>query len=306
MTWTVRQSVIATLAYAHLFDYPLTHEELQRWLITDTEKDTASLALLRRVAQCHEGYFGLSRIKDHVRQRKQRFHASQEKMRIANRVAKTLSYIPTILLVGVSGGLAMNNADPDDDIDVFIISAPRVLWITRLLTLCVLELLGKRRKFGDTHVKNLICVNMIMDSNNLDLPHEERDLYSAHEVLQMIPLVNKRNVYQVFLRKNAWVQRYLYYAWQQNMVAYKDFNDRKNRTICALSDIFIALVRLFEYPVKHMQLWYMRRHKTTEKITDGMLRFHPKDTRAFIKQRYISLLRKCKIPLDRRFLRSLK
>lgn len=50
--------------------------------------------------------------------------------------------------------------------------------------------------------------------------------------------------------------------------------------VIAFIVLFIIHNSLFIIPeliAKHLQLWYMRRHQTTELISDGVLAFHPKD-----------------------------
>ncbi len=61
------------------------------------------------------------------------------------------------------------------------------------------------------------------------------------------------------------------------------------------------LFRLFEPLAKFVQLWYMRRHRTEEVITDTVIRFHPKDARVWIKRKLATRLSRHNIPLDRIF-----
>lgn len=299
MKETTRHAVIATLAYAHIFDYPLTEKEIYEWMITNTYKRDFALSKLQTSIQCYKGYYGLFQIKKNVRKREERMRFSEEKMIKARQIALVLRFIPTIFLIGVSGGLAMKNADEEDDIDMFFVVAPNTIWITRLLILGILQILGKRRKFGDIFVKNLICVNMIVDLNHLALPLNERDLYSAHEVLQMIPLFDRGNTYQRFLSCNSWVKNYLYHAW--NWKIDKVNRDKKINAKCCnvfMLRLFWVIFRFLDVPAEKIQLFYMKRKITTEKIAKGILRFHPHDARIYIQKRFLLLLRKWNIPCN--------
>jgi len=46
------------------------------------------------------------------------------------------------------------------------------------------------------------------------LPESERDLFSAHEVLQMEPVFDRGNTYKKFLLANKWVKTFLPNAWR--------------------------------------------------------------------------------------------
>jgi predicted nucleotidyltransferase len=297
MKWTVQHAVIATLAYADLFDYPLTRQEISRWLITDSSQKP-----LYNNISSDGTYFALSFLQQKVVKRRNRQRISEKKFMIAQHVARLLAILPGILLIGVSGGLAMKNADEEDDIDFFIIVRPGTLWITRLSILAILELLGRRRRVGDRHIANTICVNMLIDAHHLMIPGEEQDLYAAHEVLQMIPLIDKHGIYTRFLQENSWVKHYLYNAWEETSKGQQEKNEKNFDLSFFLLPVFFFL----EFPAKCFQLWHMQKHRTTEKVSDAVVRFHPKDIRVFIRQKYPKLLRKYKIPLDRRFFFWLK
>jgi hypothetical protein len=81
--------------------------------------------------------------------------------------------------------------------------------LTRLFSVFLVELTGKRRRPGDQKVKDKICLNMLLDESHLAIPEKERDLFSAHEVCQMKPLWEKERTYQKFLKANQWSQEFL-------------------------------------------------------------------------------------------------
>jgi hypothetical protein len=197
----------------------------------------------------------------------------------------------------VTGGLAVNNADKQDDIDLFFITSRGALWISRLLATAVVELLGKRRKPGDRDVTDKICLNMFMSEDALRLPAGEQDLFAAHEVLQMEPLWGRGDSHWQFLRANSWVKTLLPVAWDIKRAARN--NHPKNTYVW--TRFAVVVLRLFELPVKIAQLWYMRGRRKNEIITSGVLRFHPRDARAWIRDKLSTRLTKYNIPLDNIF-----
>jgi len=307
MKWTRYHAAIATIAYAHLFSYPLEWDEFSRWLIGVS---TISLADKRKIKKnfSHGDFLEIFPRKTFIIRRQIRKEVSIKKWQIARSVIPFLSLIPTILLIGVSGGLAMNNADFADDIDLFFIVSPHTLWISRLLIIILLDIIGRRRKFGEREEKDRFCLNMFVTSNNIALPFTERDLYSAHEVLQMIPMFDRNSAYQSFLSANSWVKMYLPNAWKYRQQTTDNWQHNEESVFKKFIFFYclLPIAYCLEVPAKFFQRWYMRSHITSEVVSDEVLRFHPQDTRHYIRERYSKILKKYKVPLDSSFLKSLQ
>lgn len=212
----MKKAILRTLAYADVFDYPLTSEELYRFLIADEGLSFSSFkqAFSRIIANekridTNEKYFFLRNRKKIVPIRKKREKESQKKLAIAKRVARWLRLIPMIKMVVVTGALAMKNSQKEDDIDLLIVTTKDRLWLTRLLTILLIEIVAQRRRPGDKEFADKICLNMFLDENHLAVPEKEQDLFSAHEVCQMKVLWEKGGIYKKFLKENQWAKRFL-------------------------------------------------------------------------------------------------
>lgn len=207
---------LRTLAYADIFDYPLTAPEIWKFLITeqrvDPEKFLREILEMRKEKKqvgIDDQFFCLSGRKKIIALRKKRERWSQKKLTIARRVAQWLKLIPWIKMVAVTGNLAMENSGEDDDIDFLVATAKNRLWLTRLLTVLLVELASHRRRPGDKEAKDKICLNMFLDETHLAVPKKERDLFSAHEVCQLKILWQRGNLYQNFLKRNQWTKDFL-------------------------------------------------------------------------------------------------
>jgi len=207
----LQKAILQTLAYADVFDYPLILPELHQFLIKekasikDLEKATIEFKEIARDGQ----FFFLKNRQKIVRIRQKRFYLSQSKLKIARKVAKYLKVIPYIKMVAITGNLAMNNTEKKDDIDLLIIASKNHLWLTRLFTVLLVELVANRRRPRETNVEDKICLNMFLDEDHLEIPEKEQDLFSAHEVCQLKPTWSKDNVYQEFITQNQWYQKFL-------------------------------------------------------------------------------------------------
>lgn len=68
-----------------------------------------------------------------------------EKLKKVRKLLGTIQKIPEVHLIGLSGSCTMGNADKQDDIDIFIITAPGRLWTARFLILLIAALSGQKR-----------------------------------------------------------------------------------------------------------------------------------------------------------------
>jgi hypothetical protein len=206
-----QQAILKTLAYADVFSYPLTFKEIHLYLIglkTSQEDLAKELKALKNIFQ-KRGFFYLKNQEKIFYLRQKRKKDSQEKLKIAQKVTDWLKLIPWIKMVGLTGNLAMNNADRDDDIDLLIVTAKDHLWSSRLLVILITELLGLRRRPGQEVVANKICLNMFLDEAHLKIPPKEQNLITAHEICQLKPLFSRNNSYQRFIQQNRWSVKFL-------------------------------------------------------------------------------------------------
>ena len=305
MTISMTQAILATISYRGIFDYPLTHEEVYDWLIKLTGKkefDSALATLIRTKKVCSafldEKRWIIPAVNTKtILQRKRRAIFSRAKWTRARVVSRLLSLVATVSFVGVTGGLSVHNVDESDDIDFFLIVEPGALWVSRFCVVLVTEFFGVRRRPGAVNVKDTICLNFFLTKDHLSLEAADRDLFSAYEVLQCVPLYDRGGVYKEFLEANSWVKDFLPNAWKRKNDEWRMTNVEWGKEKLAIG-MSLVLLKLFEYPVKIFQMWYMRKRRTTEIVTDTILRFHPRDMRGIVKKKLTRRLKRYKIPLD--------
>lgn len=279
-------SIIATLAYHDIFDYPLKLPEIHEFLIgkhvssKDTEFALTSLIKAKKVQQRSGFYYLKGRSKIYAL-RKSREKHSRGKLKIAALYGKFLRSIPTIRLLAVSGALAMENSHTKDDIDFVIITAKNSLWTTRFLANILL--LPVKRTPSSKTVSNRACLNLFLDETGLRI--NNHNIYQAHELCQMKIIWDKGKTYSKLIKSNQWVTKFLP-NWQPDFsqeIVKKPVNFRNPKKI--------------ESFLKSVQLSYMRKRVTTEKIGDRQLFFHPKDTENFVLGEYRKRLSRLKISL---------
>jgi len=289
---TLEESILATLAYHDIFNYPLTQEEIRKYLIekkatfASVKNGIDQLIRARKVGSLSE-YLFLKGRKKTVILRKKRQKYSNAKFKKALFFSKILKAVPTLKMVAVSGALAMENSHKKDDIDLVLISAKNTLWTTRFIV--NLLLWPFRRDPSGKKIANRACLNLFIDESNLKI--QPSNLYHAHEICQMKPLWDRDRTYQKFISANSWVKNFLP-NWQAD-VERLTTNDK--RKIGAKALVFQRLALVVENLLKNFQLWYMRSKITTERIGDTQLFFHPANTMEAVLETYRKNLRRLKL-----------
>lgn len=260
-----------SLYYHKLFEYPLTKNELIRWKASNIP---GSFQSNEHTVKLINGYYLLDSMKNSIIKRVMRTKISERKLRIAVRASNILSKIPSIKMVGLTGSLAMMNADENSDIDLMIIVQKDTLWTTRLLVLLNLILFGfKIRRAGEKEEKDMICTNIYLDES--DLIWTKRNFFTAHEIAQVVPLANKENVYEKFILNNKWITRY----WPNSVEIKKYRNGKKNVK-------FIGKLQGFFNPICFfLQKLYMRKRITCEYVSMTKALFHPVDWGEIVNSR---------------------
>ncbi|RLC32377.1 hypothetical protein DRH13_01820 [Candidatus Woesebacteria bacterium] len=259
---------ISSLIYHDIFDYPLTPLDLIKW----TAGKAVKFKNLENIKiSTKNGFLFLSGKEGSTLKRLMRKRISKRKLEKAIKAAKILSFLPTVKMIAVTGALAMNNANEESDIDFLTITKKGSLWTTRLLTMALLKAFRiPRRKYGDKSTKDKLCLNIWLDENDLAWSKKSRNIFTSHEISQIIPLVNKGQTYEKFLSKNTWVTDY----WP-NATSAKAGKEKEKK-----EKGFV--IKLMEPLARRAQYRYMKDKITRETITSTRALFHPVDWASFI------------------------
>lgn len=240
-------AAVATVAYSDLFDYPLTAEEIHRYLTgvsasrRAVEELLADGCLTPRRLERIGAYYVLPGRAPIVAIRQRRAVAAPALWARALHYGAQIAALPFVRMVAVTGALAVDNSDPGDDLDYLIVTAPDRLWLCRAIIVGLARLARRR---GD-----VICPNYMLSERALTL--DARSLYTAREVAQMVPLAGLA-IYHRLRQLNAWVSDYLPNA------------AGAPRTLC-VPELFSARLRsilealLRTPPAGVLERWEMRR-----------------------------------------------
>lgn len=298
----MEKAILKTLIYADIFNYPLKINEIHKWLVGKKvnlqQVDKALRNLYQASSIKYKGkYYFLPRRERIVLQRFYKEKQSLIYFKKAKIISRVLKLIPWIKLVGISGGLAMGNTSKKDDIDLFIIIEKNRLWISRLFILGILSLMGQRRKRQDKGriIAGKLCTNIFLEEDELE--QENKDIYTAHEVLQMKVLWERDGIYQKYLESNSWTIKFLpnwigsaKYVSSSKYYLLKGRNKEESpyNTKYRIDNTF----NIFEKLARELQLKIMGQPKGMERIEDGALYFHPEDYRERVLREYKYMIKK--------------
>lgn len=270
-----------TLAYRSIFKYPLSLYQLKTFLISDREHKNKTFSeavehLLNRgfIKEKNKKYF-LPGIKTVEWEEKKKL--ADKMIRKNEGVLKIIGRVPWVKMLAITGSLAAYNPDSASDIDVFIISSKNRVWITRLFVTLILKAM---KKFpGTDGEKGKICTNLFMDSKEFAWQKDKRNIFIAHDIVLMQPIIDKENTYLKFLNANNWVREYFsHFPIEQVGVKTKR------------SFLTSPVVDLLEDKLMFLQINHMKSKLTTEIVTKYLIHFNKNDNAPKILESYDKVL----------------
>jgi|SRR3989344_3647106 len=277
----IEEPILRTLLYSDIFDYPLTEGEVWKYLIsgekTNPYEFNKTIKRINSVVYRKGEYLYMENRSFTFDKRQKRQKESEEKLFFARKILQKLSVIPSVMFVGVSGSLSMLNSEKDHDIDLFVITKHKTIWTTRLFLILFLKILGMHRGREDKDFSNKFCLNMMIDDKNLRLTNNYRNIYTAHEIAQLMPIISRGKTYDKFIKSNKWVLKFLPNAFD---------NTAEVKEIKIKSSLWLILIRTSEGIAGKLQVFLINRNRTNEKISKGFLAFHPGRTDKKIMSKY--------------------
>lgn len=211
----LQKNIIATVTYYDVLDFPLTAYEVWRNLISYEEEPLAKPVGLAQVIRALEeegvakklsfsqGFICLPGREALVAERIRREKISAWKLRRMRKLARLMSYLPYVRMIGATGSLSFKHGTKRSDWDMFIVFRQGKIWLGRMLVTAFLQLIGKRRH--GAKIRDRACLNYFVTEDNLEIA--QKDLYSAHEYQHLIPLYG-REAFSRFQLANRWIKNF--------------------------------------------------------------------------------------------------
>lgn len=217
------KSIIKTLAYYDIFDYPLKAEEIYYNLgtnsvsLTEIENEVEQLCKIG-ITFNKNNFYLLRNNENSISRRLEGNRLAKKKLISAYRMTKLISKFPYVRAVLLSGSISKGYMEKDSDVDYFIITHPNRLWVTRLLLMLFKKvfLLNSRKVF---------CINYFVDTETLEI--EEKNIFTATELATLIPIYGK-DLYDELYKNNIWIKKF-----------YPNFPKRDNKILVNKNNLFV-------------------------------------------------------------------
>ncbi|MBT4350001.1 hypothetical protein HOD19_04500 [bacterium] len=304
MQQEIESSILKTIAFFDVFNFPLTAEEVWKWLYRPGRK--VPLSEVRNILQNSdfladkivrtEAFWSLKGREYTYIIRKHHNNLAERKFTRALRLVRIYKYLPFIKMIAICNTLAYSNTGEESDIDFFIITAKNKIWLVRFFTILLVYIFGMRPTYEDS--KDAFCLSFFISEDNLDIRRimmHNNDIYSPYWIRQLLPVYNVDNTYNDFLAANQWTEQHLPNAYANQFVKEVKSNIWSRFIAKALGFIlhpplfgrfFNATYRRIQSKIISRNLQTLINVDTRVIVNDQMLKFHSNDRRELFYKKW--------------------
>lgn len=311
----LRNSILVTIIYYDIFDYPLTLVEVYKYLVNPGRlskiqggigeiKLSAIIDELDKLVDSgiisqNNGFYSLGGRTDLYEVRIERDKISARKWKKFLWMVRSLSLAPYLRGVFASGSMAIDNTTEESDFDVLVIARSGRLYTCRFFLWVITSILGIRRKKNQKVAPDKLCFNHYITDDNLYINHES--IFNAQTYINLKPVMIEPEIFYKFYTENLWLNNYAY-----NFHPQKNFVGRSAKP----SSMFLVLAKTVESVIdsfpgdtaeRFFKYFQQKRIKSDPVIhesggriifTDQELEFHPHSFERVVIEKYKSNLQR--------------
>lgn len=290
---TSERALLRSLAFFDLFNYPLSLWEW--WQDVGEAMSLSELSrladdlLARGLVERREGWYFLPGRQQLVQERRQRYNFTNYKIKRAQKAAKIFKILPSVKLVAVANLIGHHNLRRESDIDLFIISSPGRLWLTRFFCAGIMKIFRQRPRKDNKQDK--ICLSFYAATNGLAMDFlrlPQGDVYFERWLMGLHPIYDKDRYLDYLRYKNAWLKKLFPNSYLLRESFADDYFSRN-----LLDKVLFRVANLLEQMTKYWQQKIMPLALTSRIgqgegviLNDQILRFYLTDRRPELQQRY--------------------
>jgi hypothetical protein len=312
----LEEAIVRTIAFFDLFSYPLTVFEIWKYLDIKcelseimesldniTEKSPNSLFERERIGNKNGFYFLIGR-EEIIKERMARYNYTDRKFKRAVWVAKIFKFIPWIKMIAIGNIIGAHNLKKESDIDFFIITENKRIWISRFFCVLIIKILGLRPNHEKT--KDKICLSFFVSEEDLNLerlmlkkeyPETQRDpssrapqddkigkdIYFIYWLAGLTSIYDRDNTFEKFINKNDWLKNYLP-NWQSSEASHRydagqGFSWFYRDTIDMFFGGLEKRIKEFQMEIMPRQIKDMMNLDNRVVVDDGIIKLHVNDRR---------------------------
>jgi len=281
-----KEALLQTIVFFDIFDFVLTREELcdyslyKKWTLDELKNFTNH----ERFIVDTRRYVYLRGRSLNLKIRKNKEHQALKLIKKAKKYVKFMQMLPFVKMVALCNNLSFYSAEKRSDIDLFIITKKKRLFLARSMVWLYTQLLGVRRHGRKT--KGRFCLTFFVSEESMNLENLKRknDIYFIFWLRLMRPLIGQKT-YREFISANKWIRRYF------------DYKIDQKKHLLTESKFLQKLQKVLEFPFRGifgnaieylLKKWQVGRStKKARKlknqngiiISENILKFHNQDMR---------------------------
>ena len=280
----LNETIIQVIVFFDLFDFPVTAYEVWHYL----DKRISFQDIIRTLETIPEiesknGLFFLLGRAEIIKIRQTRHNYFLRKYKIAKKFARYFSFLPYIKVITLSNSIGQFNLRDGSDIDFFIITSPRRIWLTRLFCAGIAKILNRRPT--PKNKKDKICLSFYISEENLNLDNlqiDGGDPYFFFWLRSLVLLYNKNNVFGEFLTANGLPNEEIPIHFSEK----KLFQKQKNILLSPILNYLEALAKKVQLIVMSPALKEAMNNSVGVVISDNVLKLYLQDKRIEYAEKY--------------------
>lgn len=288
-----QEAVLKTVIFFDLFSYPLTNWEIWQYLKLEIslgvlESAVTDLVLAGSLEQ-KDGFYFLPGRAEIIEVRRERYNFANYKIKLANRATKLFKWLPSVKLVAVANLIGHHNLRNESDVDIFIVSSPNRLWLTRLFCTGLMKI--TRQRPTKECKRNKMCLSFYAAADGLameSLRFKPSDPYFDHWFLGLYPIYDN-DKYLAYMRfKNPWLKN----SFPNSLLLRENFPDNyfsKNlldKILYYGANILNTWSKKIQVAIMPKILKDLANKDTGVVLNDHILRFYLKDKRQEFLDKY--------------------
>lgn len=290
-----RDAIIRTLAFFDLFNFPLTLDEISRYML-GLKIDRPHLKIYlneSKIIENYHGYYFLKGRQKLAERRNSNLILLDKLWKKVYRFLWIFKIMPFIKMAAVCNNLAFDNPRRGSDIDIFIATSKNRLFTARLIISGLLYIFGLKR-----HGKKIIgrfCLSFFTTENNLNLEKlciKPYDIYMAYWIMSLAPVIGEETYYK-FVSENSWTKRY----FPAGIIPKTGYIRKRGIITKFIKYLFEKIFSgKFGDKIENFlaEILIRRAQKKAEKLADRsgtiisneMLKFHDEDKRAYVREEW--------------------
>ncbi|KKR02478.1 MAG: hypothetical protein UT29_C0002G0040 [Candidatus Yanofskybacteria bacterium GW2011_GWA1_39_13] len=306
--YSLRNSILATLVYHDILDFPLTLLEVNKYLINPgrlSKDPVLGTISLNQVAESLEslvaadlvgsknGFYFLPQRDALYELRIRREKIAAQKWKKFLRIAKWFQAVPYLRGVLASGSLSINNTEHESDFDVLLVVRSGRLYSCRIFLSLVASAFRARRTRYERSAPDKFCFNHYITDGNMNIKHES--LFNAQAYVNLKPVLVADGIFSRFYTENIWLNKYVYnFKPAEEFVLRKVFYNPLLSFVGSVGEFVLdsSLGDKFENWAKKYQQKRIKNNPTTYEsggrvvFSDNELEFHPRSFEAFAIDKY--------------------